>query len=216
MTTILLVRHAQNDWVKKKRLAGWTPGVHLNAEGRRQAEQLSARLIQLPLKALYSSPLERCCETAAYVAESHTLDVQLLPEVGEVRYGQWEGKKIAKLAKKPEWHAVQFFPSRFGFPEGETMRNVQLRAVDALEQLASVHKDEMIAVISHADVIKLVLAHYLGVHIDLFQRIGLSPASVSVIHLNDKGWVHIGRINDDGPLQAPPPKPTEQKTDDQA
>ncbi len=203
MTTILLVRHAQNDWVDKNRLAGWTPGVHLNAEGRQQATLLGERLAHLPIAAIYSSPLERCMESAEFIAAHHNLPLTPLPEIGEVRYGKWEGKKVAKLAKKPEWHAVQFFPSRFGFPNGETMRGVQARAVTALEQVAVNHHDDMIVAVSHADVIKLVLAHYLGMHIDLFQRIGLAPASVSVVHLADKGWVRIGRINDAGPIQAP-------------
>lgn len=210
MVTILLVRHAQNNWVKKHRLAGWTPGVLLNDEGHKQAAALGDRLAHLPLAAIYSSPLERCRETADYVAKLHDLDPLELPEMGEVRYGEWEGAEIKALSKKPEWHVVQFFPSRFGFPEGETLRGVQSRAVNALEQLAARHATEMVAVVSHADVIKLVLAHYLGVHIDLFQRIGLSPASVSVIQLSDKGWARIGRINDDGPIQAPPPPKTDE------
>lgn len=210
MVTILLVRHAQNNWVKKHRLAGWTPGVLLNDEGHKQAAALGDRLAHLPLAAIYSSPLERCRETAGYVAKLHDLDPLELPEMGEVRYGEWEGAEIKSLSKKPEWHVVQFFPSRFGFPEGETLRGVQSRAVNALEQLAARHATEMVAVVSHADVIKLVLAHYLGVHIDLFQRIGLSPASVSVIQLSDKGWARIGRINDDGPIQAPPPPKTDE------
>jgi probable phosphoglycerate mutase len=209
MITILLVRHAQNNWVKKNRLAGWIPGVNLNDVGREQAAALGERLAHLPLKAIYSSPLERCMESAEFIANHHPdLTISQLETIGEVRYGAWEGKKIAKLAKKPEWHTVQHFPSRFTFPGGESMRGVQARAVDALEKLALEQKDGMIVVVSHADVIKLVLAHYLGTHIDLFQRIGLSPASVSVVHLSDKGWVRIGRINDDGPIQAPPPPKT--------
>lgn len=212
MTTILLVRHAQNDWVDKNRLAGWTSGVHLNDVGVQQAAQLGERLAHLPIAAIYSSPLERCVESAEYIATHHHLTLIPQDEIGEVRYGKWEGKKIAKLAKKPEWHAVQFFPSRFGFPGGETMRGVQARAVNALEQIAATHKEEMVVVVSHADVIKLVLAHYLGMHIDLFQRIGLAPASVSVVHLADKGWVHIGRINDTGPIQAPKPPPLADET----
>lgn len=210
MATILLVRHGENNWVKEHRLAGWTPGVILNENGHRQAAALAERLAHLPIQAIYSSPLERCMETATHLAAPHTLDIIEFPEIGEVKYGEWEGEKIADLAKLKEWHTIQFFPSRFEFPEGESLRGVQTRAVNAIEGLARQHSDEMVIVVAHADVIKLVLAHYLGAHIDLFQRIGLSPASVSVIALMKHGGVRVVRVNDDGPLKAPSkPKPTE-------
>ncbi len=115
----------------------------------------------------------------------------LIDDVGEVRYGKWEGKKIAKLAQKPLWNTVQFFPSRMRFPDGEALREVQFRAVQALERTSTQHIDGVIVVVSHADVIKLVLAHYLGVHIDLFQRIAVAPASVSVLSLSKNGVVRV-------------------------
>ena len=211
MAFILLVRHGQNDWVNKKRLAGWLPGVHLNDEGRKQAKQLAERLAHLPIKAVYSSPLERCKETAATVAQIFQLDVRELEAVGEVRYGNWEGKKLKKLAKKKrKWYAVQHYPSRFRFPEGESFTEVQQRAIAALETLNEQHQSEMIVVVSHADVIKLMLAHYMGIHIDLFQRIAVSPISVSALTLQKDGRVYVMRVNDYGPLQAPP-KPHEDK-----
>lgn len=210
MTILLLIRHGQNDWVSKKRLAGRIAGVRLNGEGRKQVKAAAERLAHLPIKAVYSSPLERCWETAEAIAEPHQLPILELAEVAEVRYGEWEGEKLKKLAKRPEWAAVQHFPSRFRFPDGESLLEVQQRAVAALEQVCSKHGEEMIAVVSHADVIKLVLAHYLGVHIDLFQRIGLSPASVSVVALGKHG-VQVVRVNDDGPLQAPPVGEKEKK-----
>ena len=209
MTTIILVRHGENDWVKKHRLAGWIEGIHLNENGRQQATAAAERLAPLPVKAIYSSPVLRCQETADFIATTLNLPVHLLETVGEVRYGEWEGKKIKKLAKKKEWFTVQFFPRRMKFPGGDSLRGVQMRGVEAIETLAQSHDDQdIIVVVSHADLIKLVLAYYLGVHIDLFQRIIVSPASVSVLHLSGNGMVRVGRINDDGPLQ-PPPKPTE-------
>lgn len=211
MTTILLVRHGENDWVKKHRLAGWIEGIHLNENGRQQAAAAAERLANLPIKAIYSSPVLRCRETAEFIARSQELPVTILETIGEVRYGKWEGKKIKKLARKKEWFTVQFFPSRMQFPGGDSLRGVQARGVEALEALAQDHNDnDMVVVVSHADLIKLVLAHYLGVHIDLFQRIIVSPASVSVLHLSGNGMVRVGRINDDGPLQAPK-KPEEKK-----
>ncbi len=204
MAYILLIRHGQNDWVNKRRLAGWTPGVHLNEEGRSQAEQLSERLSSLPLKAIYSSPLERCIETAAFLAHPHGLEVVELDDIGEVHYGDWQGKKIKKLAKKKrKWYAVQHFPSRFRFPGGESLTEVQKRAVAAIERLSLLHEKELVAVVSHADVIKLILAYYLGMHIDLFQRIVVSPASVSSLMLSESGPVRVLRINDDGPIRLP-------------
>ncbi len=204
MAFFLLVRHGQNDWVDKKRLAGWTPGIHLNDAGKKQVQSLSERLIEQPVKAIYSSPLERCIETADILASSHKLEVQILESVGEVRYGKWEGKELKVLSKKKrQWFAVQHFPSRFRFPGGETFQEVQERAVSAIESLNSKHLKEVIIVVSHADVIKLVLAHYLGVHIDLFQRITVSPASVNILALGKGAGVKVLRVNDTGALDLP-------------
>ena len=213
MSYALLIRHAQNDWVAKNRLAGWTPGVHLNDTGRSQAEKLAGRLEHVPLKAIYSSPLERCIETATAITAVHSLEIQHVEAMGEVRYGKWEGKKVKKLSKKPAWFTLQHYPSRFRFPGGESLVAVQYRAVQAIEELAARHKDEMFAIVSHADVIKLALAHYMGMHIDLFQRLVISTASVSLLALPESGTVRVVRVNDHGPIDLPP-KPKEiDKTD---
>lgn len=205
MAYIVLVRHGQNDWVEKKRLAGWIPDIHLNEEGKRQAEDVASRLAHLPITAVFSSPVARCLETAAYIGRALDLPVELLEAVGEVRYGDWEGEEIEKLGKEKAWYAVQHFPSRFRFPQGEALREVQARAVSALERLAEdAGKRDMLIVVSHADLIKLILAHYLGVHIDLFQRIVVSPASISALMLTENGMVRVLRVNDTGTLQAPP------------
>lgn len=205
MGTIILVRHGENDWSKNNKLAGRIPGVHLNDNGHRQAHAAANRLAALPVKAIYSSPVTRCVETAAYIADVHGLSVQHVDEVGEVEYGEWEGKKIKKLAKKPLWRAVQFFPSRATFPQGESLREVQHRAVQVVEDIAARHEKELVVVVSHADVIRLLLAHYLGVHIDLFQRLVIAPASVSILGLSPDGMVRVLRVNDDGPLHMPSP-----------
>ena len=211
MGTIILVRHGENDWSKKNKLAGRLPGVHLNETGHRQAHGVAQRLAALPLKAVYSSPITRCAETASYIADIHSLSIQYVDEVGEVEYGEWEGKKIKKLAKLPAWRAVQYFPSRTRFPNGEALREVQFRAVQAIEEIAARHEEELVAVVSHADIIRLVLAHYLGVHIDLFQRLVISPASASVLTLGADGMVRVLRVNDDGPLH-PPKSPGDDAT----
>ena len=202
MTIIVLVRHGENEWVKKHRLAGWLPDVHLNEKGRQQAKEVAQRLSVLPVKALYSSPVTRCLETAGYIGKVFDLEIERLDDLGEVRYGSWEGKKIKNLARKPLWQTVQYYPSRMRFPGGgEALREVQFRMVQAVEQLQARHQEETIVAVSHADAIKLVLAYYLGVHIDLFQRITVSPASVSILHLAKNGAVRVLRMNDDGPLR---------------
>lgn len=207
MTTIILVRHGENDWVKKNRLAGWIPGVHLNANGQEQAAATAARLALLPIKAVYSSPVTRCLETAVPIAHHHNLPIIELAELGEVHYGKWEGRKIKKLSRKKSWHAVQHYPSRFRFPQGEALREAQFRAIQALEQLSSAHAKDTLVVVTHADLIKMVLAHYLGMHLDLFQRLVISPASISVLALLENGVVRVLRINDTGALQPPSDPP---------
>jgi probable phosphoglycerate mutase len=206
MGTIILVRHGENDWAKKNKLAGRIPGVHLNETGHRQAHAVAQRLAAMPIKAVYSSPVTRCVETAAYIADTHRLTVQHVDEVAEVEYGEWEGKKIKRLAKKPLWRAVQFAPSRARFPQGEALREVQFRAVQAIEEIAARHEKDTVVVVSHADVIRLLLAHYLGLHLDLFQRLVVAPASASLIALGADGMVRVLRVNDDGPLH-PAPSP---------
>jgi probable phosphomutase (TIGR03848 family) len=184
MTTILFIRHAVNDFVKTGKLAGWTPGVHLNEEGQAQAQALGKRLADAPIKHIYSSPLERTMETAQAVQQHHPhLTIEANTELGEVKYGDWEGASIAALQSRKMWQVVQEYPSRAVFPNGETMRGVQTRAVNEVERLVKKHPGQMIAVVSHADLIKMVMAHYLGMHLDNFQRIVISPASINTLQL---------------------------------
>lgn len=196
MTQILLIRHAVNDYVKTGRLAGWTPGVHLNEEGRAQAEALGKRLADVPIDRLYSSPLERTMETAQAIQQHHPhLEIVTRTDIGEVRYGDWEGEEISKLTGRKMWQIVQQYPSRASFPNGETMREVQARAVNGIEALVAEHPNETVAVVSHADIIKMVLAHYLGMHLDEFQRLVISPASISTLSLGF-GRPYVGPMND--------------------
>lgn len=196
MTTILLIRHAVNDFVKTGKLAGRMAGVHLNDEGLAQAEALGERLAGAPLRCLYSSPMERTMETAAAIAKHHpTLSVQKHPEITEVEYGDWKSKAISELAQRKMWAVVQEYPSRARFPNGETMRGVQARIVDSIEALRLQHPDQVIALVLHADLIKMALAHFLGMHLDVFQRIVISPASISTLHLSHSRPFIIG-MND--------------------
>jgi probable phosphomutase (TIGR03848 family) len=193
---LILIRHAQNEWVRTGRLAGWTPGVHLNDEGKRQAEALGKRLASANLQAVYSSPLERAVETAeAITAHSPDLSVIVEEGMGEVNFGEWTGKRLRQLRRKRLWEVVQHFPSGARFPQGESIREMQNRVVSTLERLADAHPGGRIAVVAHSDVLKAAIAHFAGIHLDLFQRLIISPASISIVALGRSG-VRIIRLND--------------------
>lgn len=198
MTLLLLIRHAVTG-ATGKRLSGATPGIHLSEEGRSQAARLSERLAPLRLIGVYTSPLERCAETAEAIAAPRALKVQAVPELVEVGYGTWTGRPLSQLARTALWKRIQHSPSSVRFPGGETLTEVQRRCVAALDGLAARHPRGLVAVVSHADVIRLAIAHYAGVHLDLFQRIIVSPASVTVIGLGDR-VPRIIRMNDTGSL----------------
>ena len=205
MTEVFLIRHAINDWVKTGRLAGWTPGVHLSSDGRTQAAALGAHLARARLSAIYASPLERTMETAEAIAAHYpALSVQPLAELGEVRFGDWEGARLKKLQRQALWQAVQLYPSRVQFPNGETFRQAQVRAVDAIERLVGRHAGQRIAVVSHSDIIKLVVTYYLGAPLDAFQRVEISPASLSILWLAHSRPI-IVRLNDTSFLPDRPP-----------
>ena len=201
MTSLLLIRHGANDWVGD-RLAGWTPGVHLNDTGHQQAAALAGRLSSWPIEAIYSSPLERAIETAEFVAHAPTLPIQIEDGVGETRYGEWTAVSIKELAKKPEGATVQFHPSGARFPGGESLGEVQARVVAALERIRQAHPKGAVAVFSHADIIKAAAAYYAGIHLDLFQRLVIGTASVTWIQF-DKHGPRIVRLNDTGELDPP-------------
>lgn len=200
-TTVLLVRHATNDWVTSGKLAGRAPDVHLSQQGDAQAEALGQRLATHPIHAVYSSPLERSLETAAAIARPHGLTVQASPGIGEVDFGDWTGQQLKELAKEPYWRLVQTRPSLVRFPNGESVRQMQTRAVDEVERLAAAHEGDTIALVSHADVIKAIVAHFLGLHLDLFQRLAISPASISSLSFSHGGPL-VTTLNDTAHLPA--------------
>ena len=162
-------------------LPGRAPGLHLSDRGRDQAERVSERLSGLPVDALYSSPLERACETAEPTAARTGLAVKHDDGLLECDFGEWTGAAIADLAVVPEWRTVQHSPSSFRFPDGESFPEMQGRIVRAVEALCSAHAGGVVVCFSHADPIKAAVAHALGTPLDLFQRIVISPGSVSAI-----------------------------------
>lgn len=199
MTTVLFIRHGLTAFTGPV-LTGWTPGIHLDDRGRRQVEALAARLAPVPLAAIVSSPLERCIDTADAVAAGREPqpDRHVDDRVGEVRYGTWTGGELRKLARDPLWAVVQAHPSAVTFPGGEALRETQSRAVAAVrdwnERLGT---DATYAIVSHADVIKAILADALGLHLDQFQRIVVGPASLSVVRYS-RLRPFVLRVNDQG------------------
>jgi probable phosphoglycerate mutase len=199
MTTLLLIRHGENEFTRTGKLAGWTPGVGLNAAGQQQAQALVERLKGAPIKHIYSSPLERAQETAAPLAAALGLPVRAHPGLGEVRFGAWTGQSLKRLARTKLWRVVQALPSAMQFPDGETVRGAQLRIVDALDEIARAHPKAMLAAFSHSDPIKLAVAYYLGMPLDLFQRIHIHTCSITILHLG-QGQPSLVKLNDTGPL----------------
>jgi probable phosphomutase (TIGR03848 family) len=205
VTLVLLVRHALTE-ATGKRLSGQTPGIHLSEAGRIQAEATGARLAALPLAAVYSSPLERCVETAEEVAAPHGLPVVSVPGLLEVQYGRWTGRPLAQLARTALWKRLMQTPSSVRFPEGETLGEVRRRVTEALVEMAKRHPRGTVAVVTHAEAIRLALANFAGVHIDLFQRLIVHPGSVSAVALGP-GMPRILRMNDTGVLDDLTPRP---------
>ncbi|MGQ9491191.1 MAG: MSMEG_4193 family putative phosphomutase [Anaerolineae bacterium] len=204
-TRILLIRHGINDYIQKGLLAGRIPGVHLNAHGQAQATALAERLASAQLAAIYSSPLERTLETAMPLAERLGLAIQHLDAIIESDCGEWTGQALEELNKSPAWKQVQAHPSRFRFPGGESMAEIQARMVAALERLQAAHPGQTIAVVSHSDPIKLAVAYYLGMGLDLFQRLEVAPASITELEFTP--WrTRLLRLNDCAHL---PPQPAE-------
>jgi len=188
MPLLLLIRHGENDFTKKHKLAGHLPDVHLNERGQKQSQDLANGLKDMPIKAIYSSPLERAMETAAPIAKARGLEVILEPGLIEANVGKWQGRSIRSLALNKKWRVVQFAPSRATFPEGETFYECQTRVVAALDAVLSKHRpQDIIACVSHADPIKLAVAHYLGLPLDHFQRLGCDTGSVSVLYIGEMG-----------------------------
>ena len=136
-TRVLLVRHGMNDYVKTHRLAGWTPGVHLNDHGQAQAAAVAERLAAEPIAAVYSSPLDRTVETAEAIAERHHLPVITVEGIGETRCGEWTGQLVEELIKTDLWKLIQLAPSRARFPDGESFTEIQNRMVATLNELVA-------------------------------------------------------------------------------
>jgi probable phosphoglycerate mutase len=185
-THFLLIRHAKNDWVGE-RLPGHTAGIHLNEAGHAEAALLAERLGDYPIDALYASPLERAQETAGYIARRKGLPLGTLPELVDLDTGDLTGMTVKDASQLPVWAGIQAFPSLTRLPAGETLWEMQVRVVAALEQLRQRHGGETVAVVAHADVIKVAAAHYAGLPLDMFQRLVVATTSVTVVGFGPGG-----------------------------
>lgn len=184
-TLVLLVRHGQTPTTGKV-LPGRAPGLHLADSGRKQAEAVADRIAALQtdkrrVAAVYASPLERTRETAAPIAKALGLRVRRVKGLLECEFGDWTGAALKKLYPLPEWRTVQRNPSGFRFPGGESFTEMQTRIGTAIESMRTAHPGETVVAVSHADPIKAAVAQAMGMHLDLFQRIVISPCSVSAI-----------------------------------
>ena len=197
MARIVLLRHAHSVANEKNLLAGRTPGIALSKTGRDQALQLVNRLGAITFDEIAVSPMQRCRETIDPWLRSSDGKSRVVTDdsISEVDYGSWSGKSLASLRRKSEWKVVQDFPSQMLFPEGESLLEMQGRALSGFYRLNSVKGKGPRLLVSHGDVIKSIVAHCLGMHLDQFQRLVIEPASITIID-TDNGMSRLVRFND--------------------
>ena len=197
MARIVLLRHAHSVANEKNLLAGRTPGIALSKTGRDQALQLVNRLGAITFDEIAVSPIQRCRETIDPWLTSSNVKSRVVTDdsISEVDYGSWSGKSLASLRRKSEWKVVQDFPSQMVFPEGESLLEMQGRALSGFYRLNSVKGKGPRLLVSHGDVIKSIVAHCLGMHLDQFQRLVIEPASITIID-TDNGMSRLVRFND--------------------
>ncbi|WET76417.1 MSMEG_4193 family putative phosphomutase [Amycolatopsis sp. QT-25] len=202
MSTVILLRHGKSTANGSGVLAGRTPKIGLDDTGRAQAAALVERLAPVPLAELVVSPMLRCRQTVAKLAEARGMDKVKEPGLSEVDYGEWTGRALKDLFKEPLWRVVQAHPSAAVFPGGEGLAEMQARSVAAVRahdaRITAKHGDDAVWLLcSHGDVIKAILADALGQHLDSFQRIVVDPGSVSVVRYTETR-PFVLRVNDNG------------------
>ena len=191
-TTILLIRHGSTPTTGRV-LPGRKAGLHLSDDGRKQAEAAAARVGRLErVSAIYASPLERARETAMPIARVRGLALRIDRGLLELDVGRWTGERLDRVSKRPEWSTVQRHPSGFRFPDGESFMEMQTRVTETLGRLVARHRGGVVVAVSHADPIKAALAHALGMHLDLFQRLAIAPGSITTIAYGVGGPMVLG------------------------
>lgn len=193
MTTFYLIRHATTDFLNNT-IVGRLAGIHLNDRGHREAEALATRVSHEPIRHVFSSPLERCLETANPLARKLNLEIHSSDGLNEIDYGDWTGRTLAELRNVEEWKHWNTFRSVARIPAGETMAEASARMVAFIEEVRRDLPDQPVAVVSHGDPLRALILHCLGLSLDLIQRIELSPASVSVLSVGD-GQAQIRSLN---------------------
>jgi len=201
MPLLLLIRHGENDFVKTGKLPGQSAGIHLNERGQKQAQALGDALKDVPIKAIYSSPLERAMETAEPIATSHQLEIIQELRLMDADVGKWQGKSLKVLRLTNAWKVVQHAPSRFQFPEGESFLDLQTRIANTLENIVKKHNKpkDIVAVVFHADPIKLAVSHFLGLPLDHFQRLSCDTGSLTALYAGEMG-VNLLKLNQRPPF----------------
>lgn len=198
MTTFHLIRHGEKD-ADEQLIVGRTGGIHLNARGREQAAAIAERLRECPIRHVFSSPLERARETAAPLARARGVEVQVLEGLHEFDFGEWSGMSQQALRSLPEWRGFNSFRSGARPPGGEAMLEVQVRFVREMMRLGKEFPNDQIALVSHGDPLRAAVCYFLGMPLDLFQRIEISVASISVLTMDEQGaqllWLNelVGR-----------------------
>jgi len=188
---LVLIRHAHSEANAAGILSGRLPNVHLSTKGLEQAKALSNRLGRFPISQIRISPMERCFETIQPWINDHVIprdsafETVLDPELTEVDYGSWSGRKLSVLSKNKLWRTVQESPSRMYFPAGEGIAQMQARAMSSVHEMVAAKKKGAAVIVSHGDVIKSIIASALGMHLDEFQRIIIDPASVSILEYSE-------------------------------
>ena len=182
-----LVRHGSNDYLAKGILAGRLPEVHLNEQGHAEAERLANSLSLAGIQRILCSPLERAVQTAEPTAKRLGLDIEIAPEILEISFGDWTGRSLRELDRDPGWKNFNLYRSGTRIPNGETMLESQSRMVGFIEKLFRENSNETVALFSHGDPIKSLFAYYLGIPLDLFTRIEISPGSYSILRLQPWG-----------------------------
>lgn len=189
-----LIRHSLTSETGK-RLSSLDPDIALSQQGQAMAAELGEYLASVPMTAVYTSPHRRCRETAAAIAKGRGLRPRINRAFVEADYGKWLGRPLKSLYRLKAWQELLAHPSRFRFPDGETLQEVQSRAVAGVEALTKRHDGESVTVASHGDVIKVIVAHYLGVPLDLAHRLDPVPASVSIVQIPGSGSPSVSVFN---------------------
>jgi probable phosphoglycerate mutase len=206
-TLVLFLRHGETP-TTGRHLPGRAPGLHLSDAGHEQAKRAAEAIAEAArVTAVYTSPMERTRETAEPVGDALGLEPRPLADLIEIDYGDWTGIELRAAAKLPEWRAIQRFPSGFRFPGGESFLDVQTRMARAVERLVADHPGETVVAVSHADPIRVAVAGALGVHLDLFQRVMVSPCSITAVAYGPDGAAVLCVNASATGLNLPRPKP---------